>query len=139
MSCRPCSFQWSLFPNTRFALLACHCCKEHTHGSGYVNQHKTVTYTVVSRKCAPPPPFCNFSLSTKRRGGLYAGCDNFSRDYVLPSGHEVIVGWGLGAKRGSSPSARRRDAPDASGRLTSFSVEERGSRALPRSTWRVHR
>ena len=31
------------------------------------------------------PPFCNLSLSTKRRGGLYAGCDNFSRDYALPS------------------------------------------------------
>jgi len=30
------------------------------------------------------PPFCNLSLSTKRRGGLYAGCDNFSRDYALP-------------------------------------------------------
>ena len=39
----------------------------------------------------------NLSLSTKRRGGLYAGCDNFSCDYALPSGHEVIVsgGWGL--------------------------------------------
>ena len=31
------------------------------------------------------PPFCNLSPSTKRRGGLYAGCDNFSRDYALPS------------------------------------------------------
>ena len=27
--------------------------------------------------------------------------------------------------------ARRRDAPDASGRLASFSIEGRGSRALP--------
>ena len=33
---------------------------------------------------------------------------------------------------------RRRDAPDASGRLASFSVEGQGSRALPRSSWRVH-
>ena len=33
-----------------------------------------------------PPPFCNLSLSTKRRGGLYVGCNNFSRDYALPSG-----------------------------------------------------
>ena len=45
--------------------------------------------TVVSRKYAPPLlPFCNLSLSTKRRGGgggLYAGYDNFSRDYALPS------------------------------------------------------
>ena len=61
------------------------------------------------------------------------GCDDFSRDYALPSG------WGVGAKRGTSLSARWRDAPDASGRLTSFSVEERGSRVLLRSSWRVHR
>ena len=41
--------------------------------------------TVVSHKYTPPP-FCNLSLSTKRRGGgLNAGCDNFSRDYALPS------------------------------------------------------
>ena len=46
------------------------------------------------------PPFCNFSLSTKRKGGLYAGCDNFSRDYALPSGHEVIVGGGWGPSAG---------------------------------------
>ena len=30
------------------------------------------------------PPFCNLSFSTKRRGGLYAGCDGFSRDYAPP-------------------------------------------------------
>ena len=48
-----------------------------------------------------PPPLCNLSLSTKRRGGaLYAGCDNFSRDYALPSGHEVIVGGGWGLSTG---------------------------------------
>ena len=37
-------------------------------------------------------------------GGLYAGCDNFSRDYAPPlplSGHEVIVGGGW------EPSAER--------------------------------
>ena len=50
------------------------------------------------------PPFCNLSLSTKRRGGLYTGCDNFSRDYAFPSGHEVIVGGGW------EPSAGRRQA-----------------------------
>ena len=33
----------------------------------------------------------------------------------------------------------RRDALDASSRLTSFSVEERGNRALPQSSWHVHR
>ena len=46
------------------------------------------------------PPFCNLSLSTKCRGGLYAGCDNFSRDYALPSDHEVIVGVGWGPSAG---------------------------------------
>ena len=42
-------------------------------------------FTVVSRKYAPPLPL---ALSTKRRGGLYAGCDNFSCDYALPSDKE---------------------------------------------------
>ena len=55
-------------------------------------------------------------------GGLYAGCDNFSHDYALPSGHEVIVGGGVVTKRGASPSARRRDAHDASGRLTTLAL-----------------
>ena len=32
-------------------------------------QVKVLVRTVVSRKCAPPPPFCNLSISTKRRGG----------------------------------------------------------------------
>ena len=88
------------------------------------------------------PPFCNLSLSTKRRGGLCAGCDDFSRDYALPfrTGKAWLhCRWGVGAKREASPSARRRDAPDATGRLTSFSVEGWGSRALSRSSWRVHR
>ena len=34
-------------------------------------------YTVASRKYAPS--FCNLSLTTKRRGGLHAGCNIFSR------------------------------------------------------------
>ena len=46
------------------------------------------------------PPFCKLNLSTKRLGGLYAGCDNFSRDYALPFGHEVIVGGGWGPSAG---------------------------------------
>ena len=33
-------------------------------------------------------------------GSLYAGWDNFCRDYALPSGHEVIVGGGVGTMRG---------------------------------------
>ena len=34
---------------------------------------------------------------------------------------------------------RRRDGTNASGRLVNFSVERRGSRALPQSSWHVHR
>ena len=46
--------------------------------------------------------------------GLYTGWDNFSRDYALPSGHEVIVVGGVATKRGASLSARQRDAHDTS-------------------------
>ena len=67
------------------------------------------------------------------------GCDNFSRDYALPFGHEIITCWGGGGgKRGAPPRGRKKDAHDTSGRLKSFSVEERGSRWLPRSGWCVH-
>ena len=44
-----------------------------------------------------PPPFCNLSLSTKCRGGLYTGCDDFSHDYaplLVPIKHDLIVGGG---------------------------------------------
>ena len=64
------------------------------------------------------PPFCNLSLSTKHRGA-------YRRDATIslaimpshPIKHDLIVGGGWGA------SARWRDAPDASGRLRSFSIE----------------
>ena len=45
--------------------------------------------------------------------------------FFLSVKHDLIV------DGGRRPSARWRDAPDASGRLTSFSVEGRKSRALP--------
>jgi len=61
-------------------------------------------------------------------------CNNFSRDYTLPSSKALPLSVG-----GGGPSARRRDAPDATGRLTSFSVEGRGSRVLPWSSWCVTR
>ena len=38
--------------------------------------------TVVSRKYAPP--FANLVLVQTAGGGLYAGCDTFSRDYAFP-------------------------------------------------------
>ena len=56
--------------------------------------------TIVSLRYVPP--FCNLSLSTKHRGGLYVGCDIFSHDYALPSGatkHDLIVGAKCQAER----------------------------------------
>ena len=51
-------------------------------------------YHSVQQIC---PPFCNFSFSTKRRGGLYAGCNIFFRGYALPRSRNVeqFCGWWL--------------------------------------------
>ena len=38
------------------------------------------------------PPFCNLSLSTKCRGGLYAGCDILSRAITPPLDREMLSG-----------------------------------------------
>ena len=103
-----------------------------------VGQSHHYSITIVSRKYAPP--FATLA-SVKNAGGLYVGCNNFSRDYALLSiKHDFIVicQWGVEAKRKASPNARRRDPPNASSRLTSFSVG-RESRALQRSSWHVHR
>ena len=54
--------------------------------------------TVVSRKYAPP--FAILALVQNAGGAyIYTGCDNFSRNYALPSGHEVNIvgGWGPSA------------------------------------------
>ena len=53
--------------------------------------------TIVSCKYNP---FANLALVQNAWGGLYVGCDNFSRDYALPFGHEVIVGVGWGPSAG---------------------------------------
>ena len=42
-----------------------------------------VTHTVVSRKYAPP--FATLASVQNAGGGLYAGCDDFSRDFAPPS------------------------------------------------------
>ena len=81
-------------------------------------------------------PFCNLSLSTKRRGGGTYTRDatiSFAITPSLPTKHDsiVICQWGVEAKREASPNARQRDVADASSRLTSFSIERRESRALP--------
>ena len=57
----------------------------------------------------------------------------FTPSLPVPVKYDLIVSGGWG------PSAKRRDAPDATGRVTSFSVEGRGSRVLSRSSWRVCR
>ena len=65
-------------------------------------------------------PFCNLSLSTKRRGA-YTWDVTISLTITpsLPVKHDLIIGGGWG------PSARQRDAPDVTGRLTSsvFAVD----------------
>ena len=65
------------------------------------------------------------------QGGLYTLDATISLAITssLPVKHDLIVGGGWG------PSTRQRDAPDTSGRPTSFSVEGRGRRALPRSSY----
>ena len=53
-----------------------------------------------------------------------------------------VFSGGVGAERKAQGVAEYRmwrDAPDASGRLASFSGERRGSGVLPRSSWHVHR
>ena len=78
--------------------------------------------TVVSRRYAPP--FATLASVQNVGGGLYAGCNNFFRDYTLPSDKARLPQWGVEAKHKVSPNARRRDTPGTSGRLTSFSIEE---------------
>ena len=95
--------------------------------------------TVVYRKYTSP--FAILALVQNAGGGGGGGA--YTRDVTIslaitpslpvPVKHDLIVGGGWG------PSARRTDAPDATGRLTSFSVEGQRSRALSRSSWRVHR
>ena len=63
----------------------------------------------------------------------------FTLSLPVPVKYDLIVSGGVGAKREALPSAKRRDAPDATGRVTSFSVEGRGSRVLSQSSWRVCR
>ena len=73
-------------------------------------------YTVVSRKY-------NLSLSTKRRGSLYVGCDNFSRDYALPSDKADSLGGGVEAKHKASPNASWEMLPTQRGEKAGASVK----------------
>ena len=55
---------------------------------GKLNYNSLVSNPVINRSIPQiRPSFCNLRLSTKCRGrGLYARCDIFSCNYVLPSG-----------------------------------------------------
>ena len=72
------------------------------------------------------PPFATLAL-VQNAGGAYTRDATISLAITpsLPIKHDpiVICQWGVEAKREASPCMRRRDAPDASGRLTSFSIE----------------
>ena len=55
---------------------------------GSLSHHVTIVAPCIYIYRSVPqirPPSRNLSLSTKRRGGLYAGCEDFSRDYAPPS------------------------------------------------------
>ena len=68
----------------------------------------------------PPPPFCNLSLSRKRRGAYTRDATiSFAIRPSLPVKLDLIVGE-VEAKHEVSLSARRRDVPDTTGRLTNF-------------------
>ena len=69
----------------------------------------------------PPPPFATLALAQNA-----GGADVTISLAIMPSipvKHDLIVGGGLGTKREASQSVRQRDAPDATSRLTSFSVQ----------------
>ena len=73
-----------------------------------------IACTVVSCKYASP--FATLASVQNTGGGLYTGCGDFSRDYAplpVPVKHDLPVAGGVKAKREASPSARQRDAPDA--------------------------
>ena len=100
------------------------------------------TCTIVSHNYAPP--FATLASVQNAGGGLVRGMWRFLSRLGPPplSGTDKArphCRWEMRAKREALLSARRGDAPDATGRLKSFNVEGRGSRALPRSRWRVHR
>ena len=83
----------------------------------------------MSRKYAPP--FATLA-SVQNAGGAYTQDATISL-VIMPS-LPVPVKHGLIVDGGWGPSARQRDAPDASGKLTSFSIEGRVSRELPQSS-----
>ena len=88
--------------------------------------------TVVSRKYALP--FATLAL-VQIAGGAYTRDATFSLAITPSLDREMFSGF----VDAGFVLARLRNAPDASGRLASFSIEGRGSRTIPRSSWRVHR
>ena len=89
--------------------------------------HRACSYVCTVVSCKYAPPFCNLSLSIKRKGVGGRGGEAYMRDVPislvitpsLPIKHNVIFGGGW------RPSVRQRDPPDTSGRLTSFCMNQR--------------
>ena len=75
-----------------------HLCVWHVYDGLFVSYTMKHVFTIVS---ANMPPFCNLSLGTNRRGGLYVGWDIFSLDYALPPPGNLMVGgrWGPSIQR----------------------------------------
>ena len=50
--------------------------------------HSYIVSLTVIPYCpaSTPPPFATLASVQNAGGGLYAGCDDFSRDYTPPSG-----------------------------------------------------
>ena len=78
--------QKAVFTNRReVALLNVLLVKQKTEEKTMTTYAKTDIYIYRSVPQIRPP----FYLSTKCRGGLYAGCNIFSRDYALLKGEEA--------------------------------------------------
>ena len=94
----------------------------------------------MSHKYAPP--FATLAL-VQSTGGAYTRDATFSLAITPPLDREMfsssVIDNTVLLYYVSIIDARWRDATDASGRLASFRVERRGSRALPQSSWCVHR
>ena len=106
-------------------------CNKQCALNNYVHLITRFYSTVVPCKYAPP--FA--TLASVQNGGRAYMRDATISLAITPSlsikpDSIVICRWGVEAKRKVSPNTRRRDPPNASSRVTSFSVEGRESRAL---------
>ena len=92
--------------------------------SNLINMHNISNMSIVPQCPAnTSPSFYNLSLSTKRKGAfMWDAPISLAITPSLLVKRELIVGGGWGL------SARWRDAPDSSSRLTSFASGEKAGR-----------